>query len=104
MSSCTYTIFKAVQRCPLYESVPAIHSFTAKSISASGKIIAGFFASKPNTNLNLFDLGCKFCNAFADELCPIKANTSTLPDFIIGDATALPLPYKTFTTPGGKLS
>ncbi len=73
-----------------------------KSKSASGRIIAGFFASNPKTNLNLFFLGCDSCNEFAEELCPIKAKTFTLPDSIIGVAKTRPRPNKIFTTPGGK--
>ena len=81
-----------------------MHSLIVKSRSASGKTIPGFLASKPKTNLNLFLFGCKSCRATADEECPIKAKTSILPVFIIGEAIFLPFPNKIFTTPGGKLS
>ena len=40
----------------------------------------------------------------ADELCPIKANISTFPVFIIGGPIFRPLPKIIFTTPGGKQS
>ena len=55
-----YNTLSAVQRCPLKDRVPAIHSRTAKSKSASGRIIAGFFASKPSTLLSLFFFGWAF--------------------------------------------
>ena len=81
-----------------------MHSLIVRSKSASGKTIPGFLASKPKTNLNLFLFGCRSCRATAEEECPIKAKTSILPVFIIGEAIFLPLPNKIFTTPGGKLS
>ena len=104
IDSWTYKTFKAVQRCPLNDKLPEIHSLTACSKSASGSIIPGFLASKPKTNRSLFLLGCKSCSDTAEELCPINAITSIIPVFIIGDAILLPLPKSIFTTPGGKLS
>ena len=73
-------------------------------MSASLRTIPGFFASSPRINLSLFLLGCKSCNATAEELCPINARTSIFPVFIIGEAIFLPLPNKIFTTPGGNAS
>ena len=72
-----------------------------KSILASSSIIAGFLASRPRTNLNLFCCGWSFWREFADELCPIKAKTLIFPVFMIGDAISLPLPKIILTTPGG---
>ena len=51
--------FKAVQRCPLNDKLPDIHSETVKSILASAKIIAGFLASNPKIKRNRFLFGCK---------------------------------------------
>lgn len=45
--SCTKIILSAVQRCPLKDNEPATASLTAVSISASGKIIAGFLHLAP---------------------------------------------------------
>ena len=89
--------------CPLKDNEPATHSSIAKSKLASGKIIAGFFASNPNTKRNLFLLGCKSCKAIADLLLPIKAKIATRPDFIIGEATSRPRPYNMLIAPFGKL-
>ena len=104
IDSWTYSTLRAVQRCPLYDSVPEIHSLTVWSKSASGKITPGFLASRPNTNRSLFLLGCSSCRDTADELWPINAKTSTWPVFIIGCAIFLPRPKRIFTTPGGKHS
>ena len=98
-----YSIFNAVQRWPLNERVPVIHSLTAKSKSASGNTIAGFFASKPRTIRSRFFFGWVFCNALAELLCPISAKTSIFPVSIIGEAKVRPLPNKILTTPFGKL-
>ena len=103
ISSWTYTTFNAVQRWPLKDKVPAKHSLIVKSKSASGKIIAGFLASKPRTKRKRLLFGCWSCKALADLLLPINARTSTFPDCIIGAATVLPLPKITLTTPFGKL-
>ena len=46
--------FKGCTSLSIVGKEPLIHSFIAKSKSASGSIIAGFFASKPSTNRNLF--------------------------------------------------
>ena len=75
----------------------------AKSKSASGKTIAGFFASKPKIKRKRFLFGCWSCKAMADLLFPIKAKISIFPDFIMGEATSLPLPYTILITPFGKL-
>ena len=64
-----------------------------RSKSASGKTIPGFLASKPKTNLNLFYLDVDL-RATAEEECPIKAKTSILPVFIMGEAIFLPLQIK----------
>ena len=100
--SLTYIILIAVHLWPLKDNEPFIHSRTVKFISASSRIIAGFFASKPKTSLNLFCWGWSSWSEFAEELCPINANTLIFPDFIIGVAISLPLPNTILTTPGGK--
>ena len=46
-------ILSAVHLCPLKVRAPDIHSEIAKFRSASGKIIAGFFASSPRHDLFL---------------------------------------------------
>ena len=93
-----------MHRCPLYDNVPEIHSLMVKSKSASGKIIPGFLASSPSTKRKRFLLGCRSCNATADEECPIKAKTSIFPVCMMGDAILRPRPKTMLTTPGGKLS
>jgi hypothetical protein len=71
-----YNTFRAVQRCPLNDKVPAIHSLIARSRSASGSIIAGFWPEPLKLNAIYFLLVLP-CKAIADLLLPIKANTVT---------------------------
>ena len=104
MSLCTYTTFKAVHRWPLKLHAPLTHSFTANSRSASGKTTAGFLASNPSTCRTRLGLGCCEIKALLLLLLPMRASTSTRPDFMMGLARVRPRPNTMLTTPGGKLS
>ena len=82
----------AVQRWPLKDSVPAMHSLTVSSMSASGRMIAAFLASSPSTARRRLVLGWAFFNWSATLLVPIRASTLTLPEPMMCGTTTLPWP------------
>mmetsp|Transcript_61350 Transcript_61350/g.146266 ORF Transcript_61350/g.146266 Transcript_61350/m.146266 type:complete len:290 (-) Transcript_61350:692-1561(-) len=94
----------AVHRWPLKDVLPARHSFTARSMSASGITMAKFFASRDNRFFKRCGCGCALTSASAAFEEPMKAKISTSPDSMQGGIVSRPRPETKFTTPAGKHS
>lgn len=111
MSSCTIIILIAVHLCPLKLKLPKTHSdpsqanhytsvpLTALSMSALGRMIAGFFASRPRQTLSLCGLGWAFWSLSAASLVPMNAKIDSWGCDIIGGNVFLPEPLMMLITP-----
>mmetsp|Transcript_123929 Transcript_123929/g.332784 ORF Transcript_123929/g.332784 Transcript_123929/m.332784 type:complete len:305 (-) Transcript_123929:414-1328(-) len=94
----------AVQRWPLNAVLPARHSFTATSRSASGSTMPRFLPSSDSRLRKRCGCGCSRMSESAALEEPMNANRSTLPERMIGGMVSRPRPATKFTTPFGKHS
>mmetsp|Transcript_40331 Transcript_40331/g.113062 ORF Transcript_40331/g.113062 Transcript_40331/m.113062 type:complete len:228 (+) Transcript_40331:396-1079(+) len=94
----------AVQRWPLNAVLPARHSFTATSRSASGSTMPRFLPSSDSRLRRRCGCGCSRMSESAALEEPMNASRSTFPVRMMGGMVSRPRPATKFTTPLGKHS
>mmetsp|Transcript_40333 Transcript_40333/g.113072 ORF Transcript_40333/g.113072 Transcript_40333/m.113072 type:complete len:229 (+) Transcript_40333:197-883(+) len=104
MDSWSMINLMAVQRWPLNAVLPARHSFTATSRSASGSTMPRFLPSSDSRLRRRCGCGCSRMSESAALEEPMNASRSTFPVRMMGGMVSRPRPATKFTTPLGKHS